>query len=171
VHMGIHGERLAAQEGDPVQMPPELADLPVIGTGFDFAAALARIHAEHFPALPAIPLRWQRDPGERRLRSIRYGAYHRRERTLSLHPRLRRPWVAQVFVEHVLYHELCHHAQACAPQRGERSHSARFRAWERAFPGHEMALAWERRHVQRMLAGEPAAAAESLGAALSDSST
>jgi hypothetical protein len=154
VFAAIHGERVAAQDGDPVQTPPELETLPAIGADFDFAAALARIHRDFFPALPPVALRWQRDPGERRLRSIRYGAYHRRDRSVSLHPRLRRAWIAQVFVEHVLYHELCHHAQACAPQRGERSHSPRFRAWEREFPGHELAMAWERRQVQRMLAGE-----------------
>jgi predicted SprT family Zn-dependent metalloprotease len=68
-----------------------------------------------------------------------------------VNPRLDQPWIARCFFEHVLFHELCHHAQACAPVRGERPHSQRFRAMERSYPYHAEAQAWERSHLDRLL--------------------
>jgi predicted metal-dependent hydrolase len=87
-----------------------------------------------------------------RLRSIRFGSYQRQTGQIRIHPRLARPWIADLFLDAVIHHELCHHRQACDPVRGERTHSARFRAWDRAFPGHADAERWMRAHLPRMLA-------------------
>lgn len=130
-------QRLAA-------VPAELSGLPMVGPRVDLAALAAAVHARWFSDLPMPAVAWAR-AAHRRLSAIRFGCYRRGPPArITIHPRLARPWVAQVFLEHVLFHELCHHRQACRPVRRERIHGPRFRAWEAAFPGHALALAWER---------------------------
>jgi predicted SprT family Zn-dependent metalloprotease len=134
-----------------------LRDLPCIGKDFDFQACFERIHAGYFAQLPPPRLAWSRRPPLRTLRSLRFGCYVARSpATVRLNPRLDQPWVAEVFVEHVIHHELIHHLQACDRRRGERQHSPRFRAIERSFPGYARALAWEAANLKRLLAAPQA---------------
>lgn len=127
--------------------------LPTIGPACDLGSTATEIHARYFADLPPLPVAWARDPGARRLRSIRFGSFRAGSRPLiRIHPRLRRPWVARCFLDHVLHHEYCHWRQQCEPVPGERSHSARFQAWERAFPEYAAAIAWQRAHLARLLA-------------------
>ena len=136
---------------DSGSSPPPI-ELPVIGGPLDLQVELERIHAGWFSRLPLPQIRWARQ-AHRRLSHIRFGSYRRHQRLISLHPRLDQPWVARVFVEHVVFHELCHHAQACAPLRREPPHSQRFRTWECSYPHHDAALRWERRNLARLLDG------------------
>ncbi len=131
--------------------PPFL--LPASGVVPDLDARLRIIHPAAAPGTPMPEIRWGRAT-RGRLRSIRFGSYHRLDALIRIHPRLARPWVADLFVDAVIHHELCHHRQACAPIRGERTHSARFRAWDRAFPGHSDAERWMRSHLARLLSDE-----------------
>lgn len=103
-----------------------------------------RVHATWFADLPPVPVIWGRRPPGRRLTHLRFGCYRRQQRRIELTPRLAQPWVATVFIEHVLHHEYCHHRQASSPQpRREGVHSPRFRSWEHAFPGYAEARRWE----------------------------
>jgi hypothetical protein len=127
-------------------------DLEPIPTPFDLRGLFDVVHGTWFSHLPKPALRWARSSPSRTLSSIRFGCYRRRPTpAIVINPRLARPWVARIFVEHVLYHELCHHAQAHAPIRGEPPHSRRFRHWESQYPHHELATAWERQHLERFL--------------------
>lgn len=123
-----------------------VSQLPTVAGGVDLEASLTRILARDCPALPRPAIRWaRRSTG--RLLSIRFGTYRRQPRpgVIAINPRLGRPWIAAVFLDHVIHHELCHHRQAWQPDGGrETAHSPRFRAWERAFPGYLQARAWER---------------------------
>jgi hypothetical protein len=130
-----------------------IQQLPGIGVHFDFEACFRQIHAQWFDHLPRPYFRWGKNPGSRQLRHLRYGAYLRRPHAaVRLSPRLDQPWVARVFVEHVLHHEFCHHAQACDPRPNEAPHSARFRAWEQRYPSYDVAICWEALYLPRMLA-------------------
>lgn len=131
---------------------PAWADEPTLGPTVDLAARLARIHRDGFADLPLPTVSWGRSPPHRRLSHLRFGCYRRREARIKISPRLDRPWIAACFLDHVLHHELCHHRQACQMLRGEAMHSPRFRQWERAFPGHLRALAWERAFLPWLLA-------------------
>jgi hypothetical protein len=145
------GQRL--QEG--VDAPP-LPPVAVRGSEpVDLPALFARIHATWFAHVPIPAVEWSRGRGvARRQRHIRFGCYRRHPRPLvTVHPRLDQAWVATCFIEHVLFHELCHHAQACKPLRGEAMHGRRFREWERRYPHHALALAWERVHLHHFLDG------------------
>ena len=137
-----------------VLVPPAVHELPTIGEGFDFTACYRQVHERWFADLSRPSFRWARNPGEsRRLRSIRFGCYHRNPHAeIRVHPRLRQPWVAALFVEAVLHHELCHHRQAEDPKWRERHHSHRFRQWERQLPDFGLMKHWERLNLGRFLA-------------------
>lgn len=133
--------------------PADLPALETLPTSFDLNAVFTLIHGTWFAHLTRPAIRWGRNSPRRRLTSIRFACYRSRPQpAIVVNPRLRLPWVPRVFVEHVLYHELCHHAQASAPIRGEPPHSRRFRLWEAQYPHHELARTWERLHLERFLA-------------------
>lgn len=144
----------AATDGSTAADPVVVEDLPTIGHRIDLQAELDRLHGGWFAHLSKPEIRWARQ-AHRRLSHIRFGSYRRDRALISLHPRLAQPWIARAFVEHVIFHELCHHAQACDPRRREPPHSPRFRAWEQRYPQHAAALAWERRNLARLLDGSP----------------
>ncbi len=132
--------------------PVELPALETLPTSFDLHAVFTLIHGAWFPHLTKPAIRWGRHSPRRRLTSIRFGCYRSRPQpAIVVNPRLAQPWVARIFLDHVLYHELCHHAQASAPIRGEPPHSRRFRQWEAQYPHHELAQMWERLHLERFL--------------------
>lgn len=143
------GERLRS-------VPPAIAGLPVLGGTPDLEAVCAAVHGRWFADLPPVAIGWAR-MAHRSLRAIRFGCYRRGDPArISIHPRLARPWVARVFLEHVVFHELCHHRQAHQPLwRRERMHSPRFRSWERAYPAHAEALAWEKAALPCLLDDTP----------------
>jgi hypothetical protein len=126
------------------------AALPAIPGPIDLQARLDRLHAAWMPHLPKPRIRWARTTFKP-TRSIRFGCYRKRDREIRIHPRLGLPWVADLFVDAVIHHELCHHRQACEPVRGERAHSARFRTWERAFPEWRASERWMRAHLPWLL--------------------
>ncbi|MFW5750387.1 MAG: hypothetical protein ACOCZK_01950 [Planctomycetota bacterium] len=131
-----------------------LADLPVVGSAPNLVELAAEIHRAHFADLPAVPVGWGRNPGRRALRSIRFGSYKRSRGApeIRISPRLSLPWVALVFFQHVIHHEYCHHRQFIEGGHGRPGgHCQRFRRLERAFPGYELAMTWERCHAPRLL--------------------
>lgn len=134
------------------QSPVALPDLETISAPFDLCEFFTEVHRTWFPHLTKPSIRWGRNSPRRTLTSIRFACYRSRPQpSIVVNPRLARPWVPKIFVEHVLYHELCHHAQASAPIRGERPHSRRFRQWEAQYPHHVLARIWERLHLERFL--------------------
>lgn len=141
------------RQADPMVASLRPFALEPLNGPLDLAAVFDHVHRTWFAHLPRPRIAWARSSARRALSHIRFGSYRRRPQPLILiNPRLDQPWVSRVFVEHVLHHEFCHHAQACAPLRGEPPHSARFRSWERGFPRLEEALGWERANLARMLA-------------------
>ncbi len=149
------------RRSDPVLAP----HFESLGGPVDLLGLYLSIHAQWFPKLSCPPIAWGRHLSLKRRRHIRFAAYHRRPAARIVVSRLLdQPWVAREFVAYVLYHELCHHAQACDPVRGETPHSARFKAWEARYPRFGELLAWEKAHLDRFLAapsgGEQTAAAE-----------
>ncbi len=132
--------------------------LEALGGPLDLAAAFGEVHARFFAHLPQPSVAWSPGGLRGRRRHLRFASYRTRPPRVLVSRRLDQPWVAREFVRYVLYHELCHHAQACDPVRGERPHSARFRRWEAAYPDSERLRRWERQQLDRFLAGEPAGA-------------
>ena len=94
----------------------------------------------------------RRKPRSERRSTIKLGSYTAPDRLIRLHPALDRPWVPRYFVSFVVYHEMLHHVIPASRGVGRRLlHPAEFRDREREFRWFERALAWERRHVGRLL--------------------
>lgn len=147
----VYYGQCVAEEAAPAALDQDLASLPRIGRDYDFVSAFDLIYEQYFADLPKPGFGWQRSPGKRQLRSIRFGAYYSDRKTVYLNPRLQQPWIAEVFVHHILHHELCHHRQYQNPIRGETSHSKRFKRWEAAFPSYDQARRWEKAYLKYML--------------------
>lgn len=145
VWRGQHQRRIAT-------VPINLPVLETLAEGFELQAVFAQVHGTWFPHLSSPVVRWGRHSPRRRLTSIRFACYRSRPQpAIVVNPRLAQTWVARIFLDHVLFHELCHHAQANAPVRGEPPHSRRFRQWEAQYPHHDLARTWERLHLERFL--------------------
>ncbi len=143
-------------DGMAAERRTDPATLPVfapLGDPLDLPVLYDGIHATWFPQLSKPPVAWgpRRHEGGRR-RRIRFAAYHRRPHArIVVNRLLDQPWVAREFVAYVLYHELCHHAQALDPVRGETPHSTRFKQWEARYPRFRELLLWEKAHLDRFL--------------------
>lgn len=125
-----------------------------IGLDCDLEALTAKVKNEYFPALPLPSIEWSRRVSTGTLRAIRFAAYWRKPAPIiRVHLRLAQPWIAKIFLEHVLHHELCHHQQAHSPTPGESAHSKRFKNLERGYQHYERAKAWEKRNLRRLLRG------------------
>ncbi len=123
-----------------------------LGRPVDLEALYAEIHGKWFPKLTRPPILWGPRLRPTRRRHIRFAAYHSRPQARIIVNRLLdQPWVAREFIAYVLYHELCHHAQACDPVRGEHPHSPRFKEWEARYPRFDELLLWEKAHLDRFL--------------------
>ena len=136
----------AQQRASPVP------DLEPLGGPCDLQGIADRVHRTWFAHVPAVPVIWGRNAPLRQRRQIRFGSYRRRPPSITVHPLIDQPWVAERFVEFLLFHEYCHHAQACRPIRGEAIHSTRFKSWEARYPHLADALAWEKASLRRFLA-------------------
>lgn len=85
-------------------------------------------------------------------RSIKFGSYHSAQRLIRIHPVLDASWVPAFFVAYIVYHEMLH--QVIPPEtRGGRNeyHGPKFRACEKLFAQYSEALAWEYKHLNRLL--------------------
>ncbi|MFO0605054.1 MAG: hypothetical protein U0324_17875 [Polyangiales bacterium] len=126
------------------------------GKAHDLAAILAELLRAHCPAADAPTIAWGAARASRRrgrVRTIRLGVYRYDARAIEIHPCLDAPWVPRYFVAWVVFHELMHHV-APGPEAGgrRRHHHADFRALEARFPERELALAWERANLRRLVA-------------------
>jgi hypothetical protein len=131
-------------------------ELEPLGAPLDLEAAFRAVHAAYFPNLSLPSVAWARRGGRRRPRHLRFASYRARPPRVLVSRRLDQPWVAREYVRFVLYHELCHHALAMEPRRGDTAHGPRFRSLERQFPDYPLLVRWERQQLGRFIDGEAA---------------
>lgn len=103
---------------------------------------------------PDLFVTWARRtaPRGRARKTIKLGSYSPAERLIRVHPALDQTWVPRYFLSYIVYHELMH--DVVPPVRaGNRLilHSPEFRRREQEFRDYERALAWENRHIDRLL--------------------
>lgn len=135
--------------------PPRL--LRHLGAHHDLLEIFVRTESTYFPgALEGVTITWGRHGaaarGRRRKRSIRLGTYTHDERLIRVHPVLDQPWVPVFFVEYIVFHEMLHHVEPAREEDGRTLfHTPEFRRRERAYPGYDRALAWERANISKLL--------------------
>ena len=85
-------------------------------------------------------------------KTIKLGSYSAVDRMVRVHPALDQKWVPRYFVAYIVYHEMLHHVIPASRGLGRVNfHPPEFRERERAFRHFERAMAWEKRHVGRLL--------------------
>jgi hypothetical protein len=84
--------------------------------------------------------------------TIKLGSYSAPERLIRVHPVLDKEWVPRYFLSYIVYHELLHHLIPAMRVAGRAVlHSEEFLRREREFPHYERAIAWEHKHIDRLL--------------------
>ncbi len=129
------------------------ARLRTAGRAHDLAEIMEEIGRAHFGCKVDARIGWGVNPPRRRRRSIKFGSYGAQEKLIRVSPVLDREWVPRYFVAYIVFHEMLHHVLPARAGAGRRVlHGKDFRERERAFPDYERALAWEKRHLGRLLA-------------------
>ena len=124
------------------------------GKHHDLLAIFQRLNDKYFDGALHVLVSWgSRRGGERKKRAtIKLGSYSFQDRLIRIHPALDRRWVPRYFIEHVMFHEMLHHAMPATRGSGRRLlHPPEFRERETEFRHHERALAWEKAHLHRLL--------------------
>ena len=137
-----------------IRPPRPLERLEPRGRVHDLAHVFRDLNERCFDGAIDATIGWSRAPLGRRRRTIKMGVYYHDSRTIRIHPALDQPIVPPYVVEFIVYHEMLH--QVCPAEVGPVGkkivHTRTFRARERSHPDHERALAWEKVHLEQLLA-------------------
>lgn len=125
------------------------------GKAHDLYAILCEVSERYLGASPPdVLITWGRhtQPNGGPRKTIKLGSYSATERLIRVHPSLDREWIPRYFVSYIVYHELLHHVVP-AVLDGSRAllHTAEFLQREREFRHYERAMAWESKHIHRLL--------------------
>ncbi|MCL2723213.1 MAG: hypothetical protein FWD69_02145 [Polyangiaceae bacterium] len=164
------GEYIEASGAWLARRCPRAIPLSAKGTHHDLRAIYNDLNALYFGGGCHALITWGRKTTRRRgapRKAIRLGSYGSLERLIRIHPVLDKPWIPRYFVEYIVYHEMLHHhmiptarsargaSSNIASAKGQVTrrvlHPPEFLEKERAFCNYDRALAWERRHLHRLL--------------------
>jgi hypothetical protein len=123
------------------------------GQYHDLQAIFDRLNREYFAGALAARITWGSAP--RRLlprRSIKMGSFAVEDRLIRIHPVLDDGAVPEYFVAWIVFHEMLH-GKFEVVRKGDRRcfHTKEFIAAERSFREYQLAAAWERTNMDRLL--------------------
>jgi len=125
------------------------------GQVHDLDAILQNVNQRYFAGTVSdVLITWGRKtrPRDSKRTSIKLGSYSATERLIRVHPVLDAEWVPRYFVSYIVFHELLHHVMPEVRIGGRTLiHPPEFASREREFRYHERALAWEHKHIDRLL--------------------
>ncbi|MGH7298584.1 MAG: hypothetical protein ACRELB_26830 [Polyangiaceae bacterium] len=129
---------------------------PLVSKGkhHDLLALYQKLNDRYFDGAVNALITWGKGPTRktRERKTIKLGSYAAFDRLIRVHPGLDRKWVPRYFVAYIVYHEMLHHVIPGSRGLGRVNlHPPEFKAREKEFRHFERALAWERRHVGRLL--------------------
>ena len=121
----------------------------------DLGEILQQLNDTYFGgSIGDVLITWGRrtSPAAKQRRTIKLGSYSASERLIRVHPVLDAEWVPRYFVSYIVFHELLHHVMPEIRVGGRTLiHPPEFASREREFRYHERALAWEHKHIDRLL--------------------
>lgn len=128
------------------------------GKFHDLRDIYRRLNAEYFSEKLSGHITWGRKTfGVKR--SITFGTYAFDRKLIRIHPVLDTELTPLFYLESVVHHEMVHEyldtVEGLGRKRGS-VHTRRFRDLERGFKFFEMAKAWEKRHLNKLLRYHPA---------------
>lgn len=156
------GERDASSSlGDYIddngsRLAPRRRDAPLVTKGrhHDLREIFETLGDRYFGGAINCFITWGKRPTTRakKRRTIRLGSYIAVDRLIRVHPLLDQKWVPRYFVAYIVYHEMLHHVIPGSRGLGRVNlHPPDFKEREKEFRHFERALAWEKRHVPRLL--------------------
>jgi hypothetical protein len=131
--------------------------IPLVTKGkhHDVLAIFQEVNERYFGGSVNALVTWsppRKAPEGRARKTISLGSYASNDRLIRINPVLDRSWVPRYFVAFVVYHEMLHHVMPSSRGTGRRNlHPPEFLERERGFRFYERAMAWERRHLSRLL--------------------
>ncbi|MBI5637222.1 MAG: hypothetical protein HZA03_04540 [Nitrospinae bacterium] len=128
------------------------------GKHHDLRDIYRKLNAEYFGEKLAGHITWGRRAfGVKR--SITFGTYTFERKLIRIHPVLDTGLTPLFYLESVVHHEMVHEylhtVEGIGRKRGK-MHTRGFRELERGFKFYEMAKAWEKRHLNKLLRYQPA---------------
>ncbi|NUO55007.1 MAG: hypothetical protein HOV80_39720, partial [Polyangiaceae bacterium] len=133
---------------------PFLRPLHAAGQHHDVLSIFNALNHKYFGGTVDALVTWGRvgaRRGEAR-RTLKLGSYSAVERLIRVHPTLDRGWIPRYFVSYIVYHEMLHHVIPAEVAGSRRIlHPRKFHDREHLFRDYDRALAWERKHIHRLL--------------------
>jgi hypothetical protein len=150
------GEYIEAH-GDRLLRATRPSALRTKGKHHDLLAIFNEVNLRYFDGLANPLITWGKG-GRKTAKArstIKLGSYSAVERLIRVHPTLDRAWVPRYFVASIIHHEMLHHMMPATPVTLLASrrcmHPPEFRERERQFAHYSRALAWETKHIARLL--------------------
>ncbi len=158
----VRGERAASAfvgqyiEANGARLARRSRAVPLVtkGARHDLLSIFQDLNERYFDGEVNALVTWGRAGTRRGMRrsTIKLGSYSALDRLIRIHPALDRRWVPRYFVAYVIFHEILHAVIPHGRGAGRRSlHPPEFLARETEFRHCERALAWEKRHLARLL--------------------
>jgi hypothetical protein len=158
----VRGNRVASAfvgqyiEANLARLARRARGVPLVAKGerHDLLAIFQDLNERYFDGTVNALITWGRHATRRseRRATIKLGSYSAIDRLIRIHPVLDRRWVPRYFVQYVVFHEMLHNVIPHARGAGRRMlHPPEFLEREREFRQYERALAWEKRHLARLL--------------------
>ncbi len=143
---------IAERQASINALPRKEVPLESRGQCFDLQVLFDELNRAHFQSGVQARIGWGRHTSKRRRKSIRLGVYDHKAKEIRLHPALDRPDVPRFFVEFIVFHEMLHQLFPSDRHTGRHVHHPRaFRERERSFPRYDIAMEWEKQHLQELL--------------------
>ncbi|MFZ7112368.1 MAG: SprT-like domain-containing protein [Desulfatiglandales bacterium] len=128
-------------------------NIHVQGRYFDLQKTFSRLNRDYFQNRMDCRITWGNRKRKTGKASIRLGSYSQQTQTIRVNPILDRASVPAFVLDHIIYHEMLHHALGFVNKNGRRLvHHQRFRELERGFVRHEDARLWLKRHLPGLIA-------------------
>jgi hypothetical protein len=129
---------------------------PLVSKGkhHDLLALYQKLNDRYFDGSINALITWGKGPTRKTAerKTIKLGSYAAFDRLIRVHPALDRKWVPRYFVAYIVYHEMLHHVIPGSRGLGRVNlHPPEFKAREKEFRHFERSLAWEKKHVGRLL--------------------
>jgi hypothetical protein len=129
---------------------------PLVSKGkhHDLLGLYEKVNARYFDGGVHALITWGKRPTtkSKKRHTIKLGSYSAVDRLIRVHPALDAKWIPRYFVAYVVYHEMLHHVIPGSRGLGRVNlHPPEFKAREKEFRHFERALAWEKKHVGRLL--------------------
>jgi hypothetical protein len=130
------------------------APLVTKGKHHDLLGLFDDISERYFSGTMNVLITWGKRPTTKakKRKTIKLGSYSAVDRLIRVHPALDQKWVPRYFVAYIVYHEMLHHVIPGSRGLGRVNlHPPEFKEREKEFRHFERVLAWEKRHVARLL--------------------